>query len=204
MGVADTVANRTAAGHEPHMGVNHYGTVLLTLLLLGRMRRTARQDERRSGSAVGGHPTRTGQTRSTDGKAVRIVNVTSLSHRWVGQRHLALVQANEDGRPQQQQQQLQRLDRLRSYAASKLAGMMATRALAGRLGRDGVTANAVHPGVVHTQIPRHLAGITWLMHRYACAAISWLVLRTPQSGAQSVLYAVMDSNLDYVTGQYIE
>lgn len=36
------------------------------------------------------------------------------------------------------------------------------------------------------------------------ALFSWLFLRTARQGAQSVLYAALDMNLDYITGHYIE
>lgn len=47
--------------------------------------------------------------------------------------------------------------------------------------------------------------VTMLCPRSHFAALfSWLFLRTARLGAQSVLYAALDMNLDYVTGQYIE
>lgn len=48
------------------------------------------------------------------------------------------------------------------------------------------------------------AKFTPIIYRHFCALASWLFLRTAESGAQSVLYAAVDANLDYVTGQYIE
>lgn len=135
----------TVDGLEPHMAVNHYGAFLLTLLLLGRMRRTARRDARRH---VG-----------RDGQAVRIINVNSCSHRWVtgDRRQLRSGDSNAGAAPA--------LDRFRAYAVSKLAAMLAVRGLAERLGRDGVLVNAVHPGVVHTQMPRHLGELSWMLNR---------------------------------------
>lgn len=147
------------------------------------MRRTANRD---ASVAVDGH--------TPCCHAVRIVNVVSSCHRWVsGDRAQLEAGISVDNR----------LDRFRAYAVSKLAGMMATRALAQRLGRHGVTVNAVHPGVVHTEIPRHLGRFSWVLNRHVCGLFSWLFLRTPQSGAQSVIYAAVDMNLDYITGQYI-
>lgn len=116
---------RTADGLEPHMGVNHYGPFLLTLLLLGRLRRTP---------------------------GARVVNVTSISHAWVPGTREELAGT-------------ERVDRFRAYALSKLAGMMFTRGLADRLGRDGVTVNAVHPGVVHTDIPRNLGSFSMILNK---------------------------------------
>lgn len=175
---------RTTDGFEPHMGINHYGTFLLTLLLIGRMRRTALRDSQTMDGHGAGH-------------AVRIVNVSSKCHQWVAGDRKQL-EAGLDGNHYHQ------LDRFRAYAVSKLAGVLATRGLAHRLGRTGVTVNAVHPGVVHTQIPRHLGRFSWLFNRHICALFSWLFLRTPLSGSQSVVYAAVDMNLDYITGQYIK
>lgn len=116
---------RTADGLEPHMGVNHYGPFLLTLLLLPRLIRTVN---------------------------ARVVNVTSISHKWVSG-----TRADFTG--------TEHVDRFRAYAISKLAGMMFTRGLADRLGRDGVTVNAVHPGVVHTDIPRNLSSFSLVLNK---------------------------------------
>lgn len=152
MGVSTDASARTVDGLEPHMAVNHYGAFLLTLLLLGRMRRTVRRDARQPGGA--------------GGRAVRIVSVTSCSHRWVtGDRRQLRSGDGSRAVADEPQPPPPPLDRFRAYAVSKLAGMLAVRGLAERLGRRDVLVSAVHPGVVHTEMPRNLGQLSWLLNR---------------------------------------
>jgi len=48
-------------------------------------------------------------------------------------------------------------DEGKAYSQSKLANVLFTRELAKRLEGTKVTANALHPGVVDTEIIRHMA-----------------------------------------------
>lgn len=44
-----------------------------------------------------------------------------------------------------------------AYNQSKLANIMFTRELAKRLNGTGVTVNALHPGIVSTELTRHMS-----------------------------------------------
>lgn len=44
-----------------------------------------------------------------------------------------------------------------AYNQSKLANVMFTRELAKRLNGTGVTVNALHPGIVSTELTRHMS-----------------------------------------------
>ena len=70
----------------------------------------------------------------------------------------------------------------RAYGQSKLANLLFTRELARRLEGTGVTANALHPGVVATNLFMHLP-LMWLV-----APIIRLFLLSPKKGAQTSLY----------------
>lgn len=115
----------TADGFETHMGINHFGHFSLTLLLLPTLQRTPNS---------------------------RVVNVSSLGHRWV--RLPYDLNTNKNG-----------YNRFSAYAHSKLANAMFTRELARRLGRMGVTVNCLHPGVIHTNIPQYMSELSSIFHR---------------------------------------
>ena len=85
-----------------------------------------------------------------------------------------------------------------AYAQSKLANILFTHELSRRLQDDGVVANAVHPGVVKTNIWR---GTGW-MSRIA-RLFSWFYKR-PEEGAQSVVYLAASPEVSDVTGQYFQ
>jgi retinol dehydrogenase 12 len=84
-----------------------------------------------------------------------------------------------------------------SYAASKLLVLLWTIELAQRLSGTAVTANAVHPGVVRTQM---LAGATGLFKLVAYLATPFAV--SPDDGAATSLHVATAPSLAGVTGRY--
>lgn len=85
------------------------------------------------------------------------------------------------------------------YSKSKLANVMFARELARRLEGTGVTVNAVHPGVVATEF----AG-----KDDAKGPIGWFFrlarpfLRTPEEGADTVIFAASSPEIEGRTGRY--
>lgn len=51
-------------------------------------------------------------------------------------------------------------DDAKAYSQSKLANILFTRELARRLEGTGVTVNALHPGIVDTELFRHMGFFT--------------------------------------------
>lgn len=83
-----------------------------------------------------------------------------------------------------------------AYSQSKLANVLFTKALARRLEGTGVTVNAVHPGVVATELIRDYPRIlVKLFH---------LFLLTPEKGAACSLHVAAAPELAGVTGEYFE
>ena len=85
-----------------------------------------------------------------------------------------------------------------AYNQSKLANVMFTNELARRLEGSGVTATAVHPGVVRTNFGAE--DQAWFF-----AIISRAVrplLKTPAQGAQTPIYLAASPAVDGVTGQF--
>ena len=85
---------------------------------------------------------------------------------------------------------------LAAYNQSKLANVLFTKALARRLAGKGVTVNAVHPGVVATELTRD--------YPKAISAIWKLFLWTPERGAQCSLYVATSPEVAGATGAYFE
>ena len=85
----------------------------------------------------------------------------------------------------------------RAYQQSKLANILFTRELARRLEGTGVTANALHPGYVRTQIFRAEGFSGWLLRRAA-----ELFAITPEEEAQTSIYLAVSPDVEGQTGQY--
>jgi NAD(P)-dependent dehydrogenase (short-subunit alcohol dehydrogenase family) len=85
----------------------------------------------------------------------------------------------------------------RAYQQSKLANILFIRELARRLAGTHVTANALHPGFVRTQIFRGGGATSWLVRRLAD-----LFAITPERGAQTSIYLATSPEVNGVSGQY--
>ncbi|MDC0677543.1 SDR family oxidoreductase [Sorangium atrum] len=83
-----------------------------------------------------------------------------------------------------------------AYAQSKLANVLFTKALARRLEGTGVTVNAVHPGVVRTDLMRDYPKLLVKLFN--------LFLLTPERGAECSLHVATAPELAGVTGEYFE
>ena len=85
---------------------------------------------------------------------------------------------------------------IKSYGQSKLAQILFTHELAGRLMGSGVTVNCVHPGAVRT----HLGDEGGLV------GIGIKLLRpfymTPEKGAETVVYVSTSPQVEGVSGKY--
>lgn len=83
------------------------------------------------------------------------------------------------------------------YANSKLCQILWTKALAKRL-PQGVTVNALHPGVVKTDIFNKLQG--WW--KVVALWIIDVLFKTAEEGAQTSIHLCVSPELDDVTGEY--
>ncbi|XP_055619873.1 retinol dehydrogenase 13-like [Toxorhynchites rutilus septentrionalis] len=89
-----------------------------------------------------------------------------------------------------------------AYEQSKLANVLFTRELAKRLEGTGVTVNALHPGVVDTELMRHMGLFNIWFSSILIKPFVWPFLKSPIYGAQTSLYAALDPDLEKVSGQY--
>ncbi|HEX5009256.1 MAG TPA: SDR family oxidoreductase, partial [Planctomycetota bacterium] len=83
-----------------------------------------------------------------------------------------------------------------AYSQSKLANVLFTLGLARRLEGRGVTVNAVHPGVVATELTRDYPRLL--------VRLLQLFQLTPEQGAACSLYVATSPEVAALTGQYFE
>jgi NAD(P)-dependent dehydrogenase (short-subunit alcohol dehydrogenase family) len=122
----------------------------------------------------------------------RVVVLSSMGYRW----------APSDGIEFDNLSGARAYEPNKMYGQSKLANGLFARELARRLGAAGssATANAVHPGVINTNLGRHFAA--W--KRAAASVIGWTFMKSVEEGAATTLYVATHPKLAKVTGRYFE
>jgi len=98
-----------------------------------------------------------------------------------------------------------------AYGQSKLANVLFSNALARRLAGRGVYVNACHPGIVATELSRHLRDrIDALRYGWALRLVLETLVGpsmfTPDGGALTQLFLATDPSIeaDNITGRYYE
>ncbi|KAF6321644.1 retinol dehydrogenase 14 [Rhinolophus ferrumequinum] len=86
------------------------------------------------------------------------------------------------------------------YSRSKLANILFTRELARRLEGTNVTVNVLHPGIVRTNLGRHIH--IPLLVKPLFNLVSWAFFKTPVEGAQTSIYLASSSEVEGVSGKY--
>lgn len=118
----------------------------------------------------------------------RVINVSSGAHRQGRLRRAPLGDIlRSEGR----------YAGLQAYADSKLANVLFTFELARREGAHGVTANALHPGVLATGIWDRNPG--WA---YWATRLLKPFMGKPGAGGDAITWLVADPELEDVTGRY--
>ncbi len=90
-----------------------------------------------------------------------------------------------------------RYDRIEAYGRSKLANLLFTYELARRLEGTRVTANALHPGIVATNLG---ADKGWLRARVRNLLKRGML--TPEQGARTSIYLASSPEVEGVSGRY--
>ncbi len=85
-----------------------------------------------------------------------------------------------------------------TYGESKLANVLFTYELARRLDGTGVTVNTFHPGFTDTGIGSNTTGIMASIVKL----VQRLVARSPEKGAETMIYLASSPAVNGVTGQY--
>lgn len=86
----------------------------------------------------------------------------------------------------------------RAYGQSKLANLLFAKALARRLRGTTRTANAVHPGVIATNLGRHIHPLLLALNPVATA----IAMKTIPEGAATQCFVAVHPSLEGVSGEY--
>ncbi|MEM7016745.1 MAG: SDR family oxidoreductase [Pseudomonadota bacterium] len=98
------------------------------------------------------------------------------------------------------------LDGSRSYSAmaaygrSKLANVLFANELARRLSSKGVTANSLHPGVINTNLGRHMNKV---LASVFAVTIFWMMKSVGQ-GAATTCYVAAHPDVESLSGKYFD
>ncbi|KAJ6922321.1 hypothetical protein NC652_016083 [Populus alba x Populus x berolinensis] len=154
-------------GIEMQFATNHLGHFLLTNLLLDKMKDTAR----------------------TTGVEGRIVNLSSVAH----------IHTYKDGIQFNNINDKKRYSDKRAYGQSKLANILHAKELSRRFQEEGVniTANAVHPGLIMTNLFKHSAILMRTLK-----FLSFFLWKNVPQGAATTCYVASHPSLKGVTGKY--
>ena len=87
-----------------------------------------------------------------------------------------------------------------AYGHSKLANVLFSLALAERLRGTRITSNALHPGVIATELSRNLSAVS----RFAWNAYVAIAGKTAEQGAATTCYVATSEALGNVSGRYFE
>ncbi|XP_030107498.1 dehydrogenase/reductase SDR family member on chromosome X homolog isoform X3 [Mus musculus] len=123
-----------------------------------------------------------------EGRGSRVVTVGSATH-YVGTVDMADLHGRHAYSP------------YAAYAQSKLAlalfALQLQRILDAR--GDPVTSNMADPGVVDTELYRHAGWVLRTVKRF----LGWLVFKSPEEGAWTLVYAAAAPELEGVGGRYL-
>ncbi|MBT8083101.1 MAG: SDR family NAD(P)-dependent oxidoreductase [Gammaproteobacteria bacterium] len=87
-----------------------------------------------------------------------------------------------------------------AYGQSKLANVLFSLKLADLLRGTRITSNALHPGVINTDIDRNLSAVT----RFLFGIYTGIAGKTLEQGAATSCYVATSSQLGNVSGRYFE
>nr|BAG72431.1 retinol dehydrogenase 13 [Cyprinus carpio] len=119
----------------------------------------------------------------------RVVNVSSIAH--VGGK-IEFDDLFFDKRP---------YSSLLSYKQSKLANVLFSRELARRMKGTGVSVYCLHPGVIRTELNRHV--LAWYpILKTILSLPCMLLMKTPWQGAQTSIYCAVTEGLERKSGCY--
>ena len=118
----------------------------------------------------------------------RVVMVSSAAHHWAPEGGIRLNDLGYEAGYQPRA----------AYGQSKLANLLFARELGRRFVGSKRTANALHPGVIHTELGRHLPGIVRVLYPLASA----IAMKSAAQGAATQCYLTAHPAAAHVSGEY--
>lgn len=122
----------------------------------------------------------------------RVVTLSSIAHRWGHIDFEALAVNGHLGTGRFSWQFFQ------AYCNSKLCNVLFTHELAKRLRGTNVTCYSVHPGIVRTELSRHVS----LWQKVFIEPVAQLLFLDPEAGAQTTLHCCLQEGLEPLSGRY--
>lgn len=165
---------RNSQGVDLTWSTNVLAYHLLTSLLMEPLANAHAQSDARAQSG----------THAQGGTSARIINVASTLARDLDETDLAYQRRPYKGAD--------------AYAQSKQANRMLTWALSRSLDGNGITANALHPGLVNTELFIKSGG--WKSRLTAIAVR--LMGRKPQQGADTLIWLAASPEVEGVNGKF--
>ncbi|CAE6443934.1 unnamed protein product [Rhizoctonia solani] len=153
------VDQRTTDGYDLQFGTNVLGHYFFTSLLLPTLIHTAKNS-----------PVAQGHT--------RVVNTSSMGAFWAPKKGIIWEALGTDA---DSVQACKKLGTNWLYCQSKLGNVIFSNELARRYGEQGIISSSVHPGIINTELPRHLPQLF--------AGIYSLFLYPASQGALTQLWA---------------
>ncbi|XP_045761461.1 retinol dehydrogenase 11-like [Maniola jurtina] len=92
-----------------------------------------------------------------------------------------------------------------AYSQSKLANILFSRELAAKLKAhniEGVNTYSLHPGVIRTELGRHMDEMLFKGARRIVGALFYPFFKSPELGAQTTIYCAVDEKCANETGLY--
>jgi NAD(P)-dependent dehydrogenase (short-subunit alcohol dehydrogenase family) len=91
-----------------------------------------------------------------------------------------------------------------AYGQSKTANVLFAVEATRRWSGDGITANALMPGGIATQLQRHVGGAGYMEEARERFRAAGAILKTPEQGAATSVLLATSPQLDGVGGRYFE
>ncbi|XP_022053571.1 dehydrogenase/reductase SDR family member 13-like [Acanthochromis polyacanthus] len=122
----------------------------------------------------------------------RVVTLSSMAHRWGHVDFETLAVSRHLGTGSYSWQFFQ------AYCNSKLCNVLFTHELAKRLQGSSVTCYSVHPGIVRTELSRHVS----LWQKVFIEPVARLLFLDPEAGAQTTLHCALQEGIEPLSGRY--